>query len=93
MGAVPPGPPASLGLGLFPPLRPGDDSLFPQGLYFIGQTSPPGAILETAAGCRVLADEAASRGITRLVVNTSGFVQGPGALRLKKAQAELLQPA
>lgn len=86
------GPPASLGLGLFPPLAPGDDSLSPQGLYFIGQTSPLGAILEVAVGCRVLADQAGCRGVNRLVVNTSGFVQGPGALRLKKAQAELLHP-
>ena len=86
------GPPASLGLGLFPPLAPGEDALFPPGLYFIGQTSPPGAILEVAVGCRVLADQAASQGVARLVVNTSGFVQGPGALRLKKAQVELLRP-
>ncbi len=86
------GPPASLGLGLFPPLVPGDDSLCPQGLYFIGQTSPLGAILEVAVGCRVLADQGSRCGVNRLAVNTSGFVQGPGALRLKQAQAELLQP-
>lgn len=86
------GPPAALGLGLFPPLAPGDDHLSPQGLYFIGQTSPLGALMEVAVGCRILADQAASHGINHLVVNTSGFVQGPGALRLKKAQAELLQP-
>jgi polynucleotide 5'-hydroxyl-kinase GRC3/NOL9 len=86
------GPPATLGLGLYPPLVPGDDNLFPQGIYFIGQTSPPGALMEVAVGCRVLADRAAAAGVRRLVVNTSGFVQGPGALRLKKAEAELLQP-
>ena len=86
------GPPAALGLGLFPPLIPGDDSLSPQELYFIGQTSPPGALMEVAVGCRLLADQAVSHRVTRLVVNTSGFIQGPGALRLKKAQTELLQP-
>lgn len=86
------GPPAALGLGLFPPLVPGDDSLFPPELYFIGQTSPLGALLEVAVGCRRLADQAVSRRVTRLVANTSGFIQGPGALRLKKAQVELLQP-
>lgn len=87
------GPPATLGLGLFPPLTPGDDSLFPQGLYFLGQTSPLGALMEVTVGCRVLADQAAGQGVERLVVNTSGFFQGHGALRLKKAQAELLQPS
>ena len=87
------GPPAALGLGLFPPRLPGEDGLFPEALYFIGQTSPVGATLEVAVGCRVLADEATRRGVSRMVVNTSGLVQGPAALRLKQAQAELLNPS
>jgi polynucleotide 5'-hydroxyl-kinase GRC3/NOL9 len=86
------GPPAALGLGLYPPRLPGDDSLIPDGLWFIGQTSPVGAILEVSVGCRVLADDAARRGVRHLVVNTSGLVAGPGAWRLKKAQMELLRP-
>ncbi|MFZ5450894.1 MAG: Clp1/GlmU family protein [Thermodesulfobacteriota bacterium] len=87
------GPPATLGLGLYPPRVPGDDSLFPEGLYFIGQISPVGCILEVIVGCRVLADQALHRGCKRVAVNTSGLVQGPGALRLKRAQVELLRPA
>ncbi len=86
------GPSTTLGLGFFPPRRPGDGSLFPEGLYFIGQTSPVGAILEVAVGCRVLGDQARAAGINRVVVNTSGFVQGPGALKLKRSQVELLDP-
>ena len=86
------GPPASLGLGFFPPRLPGDDSLFPESLYFIGHTSPVGAILEVAVGCGVLVRQAARQGIERVVLNTSGLVHGPGALRLKRAQVELLQP-
>jgi polynucleotide 5'-kinase involved in rRNA processing len=86
------GPPAALGLGLFPPQRPGDESVIPEASSFIGQTSPVGAIMEVVVGCRVLVDQAHSRGYTRVVINTSGLVQGPGALRLKRAQAELLQP-
>lgn len=87
------GPPATLGLGLFPPRRPGDDGLFPEGVYFIGQTSPVGAILEVAVGCRALVDQAARRGVSRVVVNTSGLVQGLAALRLKRAEIELLKPS
>uniref|UniRef100_A0A7V4G8C8 Clp1 P-loop domain-containing protein n=1 Tax=Desulfobacca acetoxidans TaxID=60893 RepID=A0A7V4G8C8_9BACT len=86
------GPPGSLGLNLYPPRFPGDAGLFPEGLYFIGQTSPVGAVLEVAVGARVLADYARSRGVTRLVVNTSGLIQGPAAHRLKRAKVELLQP-
>lgn len=86
------GPPATLGLGLFPPRFPGDQGLFPEALYFIGQTSPVGAVLEVAVGCRVLVDEARARGVTRVLVNTSGLIQGPAAFRLKLAEMELLQP-
>ena len=86
------GPPGALGLGLFPPCFPGDQGLFPEGLYFIGQTSPVGAILEVAVGSRVLADQARSQGVHRLVVNTSGLVRGFAAHRLKRAEVELLQP-
>jgi polynucleotide 5'-hydroxyl-kinase GRC3/NOL9 len=86
------GPPGTLGLGLFPPRFPGDHGLFPEGLYFIGQTSPLGAVLEVAVGCRVLVDEARARGVHRVVVNTSGLIHGPAARRLKQAEVELLQP-
>jgi polynucleotide 5'-kinase involved in rRNA processing len=86
------GPPGALGLGLFPPRFPGDAGLFPEGLYFIGQTSPVGAVLEVTVGCRILVDEARHRGMNRLVVNTSGLIQGPAACRLKQAEVELLQP-
>jgi polynucleotide 5'-hydroxyl-kinase GRC3/NOL9 len=87
------GPPGALGLGLFPPRLPGDQGLFPEGLYFIGQTSPVGRVLEVAVGCRVLADRARAQGVSRVVVNTSGLISGPAAFRLKQAEAELLQPA
>jgi polynucleotide 5'-hydroxyl-kinase GRC3/NOL9 len=86
------GPPGALGLGLFPPRFPGDRGLFPEGLYFIGQTSPAGAILDVAVGCRVLVDQARAQGVTRLLVNTSGLVHGFAAHRLKQAQVELLRP-
>jgi len=86
------GPPGALGLGLFPPRFPGDQGLFPEGLYFIGQTSPVGAILEVSVGCRILVDEAWRRGVNLVVVNTSGLIQGLAACRLKQAQVELLQP-
>lgn len=86
------GPPGALGLGLFPPRFPGDHGLFPEGLYFIGQTSPVGAILPVSVGSRILVDEARSRGVNRIVVNTSGLISGPAAWHLKQAQVELLKP-
>ncbi len=87
------GPPTTLGLGLYPPRLPGDGGLHPEACYFIGQTSPVGALLEVAVGCRVLVDLAAAQGVRRVVVNTSGLVQGPPAVRLKRAEVELLKPS
>jgi polynucleotide 5'-hydroxyl-kinase GRC3/NOL9 len=86
------GPPTTLGMDLYPPQIPGDDRLFPQGLYFIGQTSPVGKALEIVVGLRRLADRCGQQGLERVVVNTSGFIQGPAASRLKWAKAELLSP-
>lgn len=86
------GPPAALRLARFPPRLPGDDPLFPESLYFVGQTSPMGAILEVSVGSRVLADQAREAGAGHLVVNTSGLVAGGVAVRLKRAQVELLKP-
>jgi polynucleotide 5'-hydroxyl-kinase GRC3/NOL9 len=86
------GPPATLGLALFPPQRPGDEGGTPEALFFIGQTSPVGATLEVAVGCRVLVDVPRSRGCTRVVVNTSVLIRGTAAMILKRAEMELLQP-
>ncbi|MBW1916955.1 MAG: hypothetical protein JRI57_02880 [Deltaproteobacteria bacterium] len=86
------GPPATLGLGLYPPRHPGGDGLFPEAIYFIGQTSPAGQVLEVVVGTRWLADQARDQKVSHLVVNTSGYIQGPAAQRLKWAQIELLGP-
>jgi polynucleotide 5'-hydroxyl-kinase GRC3/NOL9 len=87
------GPPAALGLSFYPPCAPDDAGLFPETLYFIGQTSPPGKMLELVVGLGRLADYARSRGHRRLLVNTSGFISGPQAFRLKLAKAETLAPS
>jgi polynucleotide 5'-hydroxyl-kinase GRC3/NOL9 len=86
------GPPATLGLNLYPPHHPDDAGLHPDGLYFIGQTSPPGKLLELVVGLRRLIGAAHSRGCRRIIVNTSGFIGGPAALRLKMAKVEVLAP-
>ncbi|MBM4289433.1 MAG: hypothetical protein FJ135_15035 [Deltaproteobacteria bacterium] len=86
------GPPATLGLNFYPPHGPDDFGLIPDTWYFIGQTSPPGKMLELVVGLRRLAVSARSRDYRRLIVNTSGFVSGPAAQRLKLAKIETLEP-
>jgi polynucleotide 5'-hydroxyl-kinase GRC3/NOL9 len=87
------GPPATLGLNIYPPRNLNNSGLFPDSLYFIGQTSPPGKFLELTVGLHRLAQVARSRGCWRLIVNTSGFINGPAGVRLKMAKAETLAPA
>ena len=84
------GPPATLGLNLYPPHNSDDFGLFPDNLYFIGQTSPPGNMLELVVGLHRLTELARGRGCRRIIVNTSGFINGPAAVRLKLAKAETL---
>ena len=86
------GPPATLGLNLYPPHNSDDFGLFPDNLYFIGQTSPPGNMLELVVGLHRLTKLARGRGYRRIIVNTSGFINGPAAVRLKLAKAETLGP-
>ena len=85
------GPPTTLGLKFFPPYPP-DSLTHPADLlYFIGQTSPPGRLLEIVLGLQRLAAAARAR-CPLVLVNTSGLVSGPLAVRLKVAKAEALAP-
>lgn len=85
------GPPTTLGLNFYPPHAPPDCGLQADILYFIGQTSPPGRMLEIVVGLKRLVT-AARRRCRSIILNTSGYISGPGALRLKMAKAEALAP-
>jgi len=85
------GPPTTLGLKFFPPHPPDFFSLEADFLYFIGQTSPPGRLLEIVLGLQRLSAVALKR-CSLVLVNTSGFISGPTAVRLKLAKAEALAP-
>jgi broad specificity phosphatase PhoE len=87
------GPPACVGLGeaLSPVEALGD--LTPSALAFVGSTSPRGVILEHAVAVRAMADAAMRRDPDLVVVDTTGFIRGTSAQRLKLAKAGLLGPA
>jgi len=85
------GPPTTLGLKFFPPYPPDSLTHAADLLYFIGQTSPPGRLLEIVLGLQRLAAAARPR-CPLVLVNTSGLVSGPLAVRLKVAKAEALAP-
>lgn len=62
--------------------------------YFIGDTSPRGHFLPMLVGAARLARAAFDAGAGLLIYDTSGFIDPQaGALALKKAELDLLQPA
>jgi polynucleotide 5'-hydroxyl-kinase GRC3/NOL9 len=88
------GPPATLTVSM---MLPGGGA-FPEGegvcRYFIGSNSPRGHFLPMLVGAARLAQAAFDRGAYLLVHDTSGFIDpSAGALALKGAEIELLQPA
>jgi polynucleotide 5'-hydroxyl-kinase GRC3/NOL9 len=86
------GPPTTVGLGLVPPglthLR--DATVI--GLEFLGVTSPATCMPQTADATARLARRALARGCTRVLVNTSGLVEGPFGRALKRLKIERVAP-
>lgn len=68
-------------------------SLHASASWFVGDTSPARHMLPVLAGVQCLRDHAIERGVTRLVIDTTGLVsrQG-GGVALKRWKAELLRP-
>lgn len=86
------GPPACVGLGMVeqPILLPRECRL--RSIAFVGATSPRGRMLEHSAGTYKLVRQARAAGAALCIVDTTGFVLGHAAARLKRAKIELLRP-
>ncbi len=86
------GPPTTVGLGrLRPPVeRLADAEVI--GLYFVGSTSPQGHLLPTVLGTRLMAQKALRLGFDRVIVDTSGLVQGEMGRLLKQHKIDLVEP-
>jgi len=86
------GPPTTIGLGrvtrVLDRLRDAD----PAGLFFVGSTSPQGHLRSTVAGVRRMADRAAALGLERVLVDTSGLIEGELGRTLKRRKIEILDP-
>lgn len=85
------GPPTTIGLKLYPSSGPDEFGDQVDALHFIGQTSPAGSMLEIVVGLQNLVKYVRPRR-QLIIVNTSGFIHGPAALRLKMAKVEALAP-
>jgi polynucleotide 5'-hydroxyl-kinase GRC3/NOL9 len=86
------GPPTTVGLGrLRPPVeRLADAEVV--GLYFVGSTSPQGHLLPTVLGTRAMVDKARRLEFDRIIVDTSGLVQGEMGRLLKQHKIDLVDP-
>ncbi len=86
------GPPACVGYGTAAePIR-NLAEVPASGHVFVGETAPRGNLLEHAAAVRLAADLLRSLQPDVTLIDTTGFIHGPGARRLKQAKMALLGP-
>ena len=86
------GPPATVGWGMIPhPVRHMAD-IPPEGLWFIGDTSPRRLYRYVVEGTVALAARARRRGAQVVVVDTTGWVEGADAVAAKVRKIRLLAP-
>jgi polynucleotide 5'-hydroxyl-kinase GRC3/NOL9 len=86
------GPPTTIGLGRVTRTlgRLGDAQA--AALYFVGATSPRDDVPATIAGTCRMAERAFALGLDRVVVDTSGLIDGPLGRTLKQGKIEHLDP-
>ncbi len=86
------GPPTMIGLGRLarPVQRLTEAEVV--GLFFVGAISPPGHLLPTVIGTKRMVEKAFALGLDRVVVDTSGLVQGEIGRILKQGKIDLLDP-
>ncbi len=86
------GPPTTIGLGhvATPIERLSDADVV--GLHFVGAISPRDDLLSTIAGTRLMVEKAFRLGMGKVVVDTSGLIQGELGRALKQYKIDLLDP-
>lgn len=86
------GPPTTIGMGLLEVPVPTLHAVVPQAIYFVGSNTPRGRMLETVNGVRAMVARAAEAGAESVLIDTTGFVSGASARRLKCAKVEAVRP-
>ena len=87
------GPPGTVGVAWADAGVPRLHDLKPVARFFVGAFAPPSVALELATATGQAVQFARAAGAGRLLVDTTGFVAGPAARRLKVAKAQLVAPA
>lgn len=84
------GPPTTIGLSL---PRKGDNLEDPRidGLYFVGDTSPFGHLLQSIVGTKHLIEKALAAGAQLIVIDTSGLITGAMGQALKYHEVQVAE--
>jgi polynucleotide 5'-hydroxyl-kinase GRC3/NOL9 len=86
------GPPTTVGLGRLQAPVERLSAAEVVGLYFVGATSPQGHVLPTVLGTRLMTLKALRLGFDRVIVDTSGLVQGELGRLLKQHKIDFVEP-
>jgi polynucleotide 5'-hydroxyl-kinase GRC3/NOL9 len=86
------GPPTTIGMGLVEVPVPTLHAVVPRAIYFVGSNTPRGRMQETVNGVRAMVAKAQEAGAESVIVDTTGFVTGAAARRLKCAKVEAVRP-
>ncbi len=85
------GPPAAMAWGMVKGGFRGWEEIAVEGFYFTGALSPPGNLLPSLAGAKLLMDAALQR-CERLVIDTTGLITGSIGRIYKQYKIDLLSP-
>lgn len=91
MGQAKIGPPSTIAWGFIEGGFKGWDTIKAQDFYFTGALSPPGNMLPALTGAALLMERALGK-CSRLVIDTTGLVDGPIARAYKLYKIDLLRP-
>ena len=87
------GPPTTIGMRSFDPeSSPVQFNGIADQIYFVGDLSPRGHCLEVLTGTRLMVDRARETEAEFIVVDTSGYLHGAPAVKLKQHKIELIRP-
>lgn len=86
------GPPGAIGLGIVEGPIVGMRDLRPRRLYFIGDVTPVGHLVQCVVGVRKLVDEATHRGAKLTIVDTTGLIRGAVGRKLKLYKIDVVGP-
>ncbi len=87
------GPPGTVGVAWADPAAERLHDLKPVTRFFVGAWAPAGVALEHVVATGQAVAYARAAGARRILVDTTGFVTGPAARRLKVAKAQTVSPA